>query len=248
MRRHLVIHFSGSQALRVTNPVYRCSLCTFRSKWQFFVKKHITTHHLSVRNAYVLKYNSKVANNKSHNHTPIHQENDTDTCDQLPTDLQMIENQIPVEASSLDAVNNEPYMHSDTNEIEDEQDENKRIETVTLTDQNGQQFAASYHVIGGPVDNAKLENSPICGRKRASSFVCVQCPYSTKVHSNLKQHLHGHRAQAECVKCRYCTFYVGHQRLLRQHEMLHSEFEELPEHTALKRNSSVCEKAAPIQV
>jgi len=59
MRRHLVIHFSGAQTVRVTNPVYRCSICNFRSKWQFFVKKHITQQHLSVRNAYVLKYPAK---------------------------------------------------------------------------------------------------------------------------------------------------------------------------------------------
>jgi len=59
MRRHLIIHFSGAQTVRVTNPVYRCSICTFRSKWQFFVKRHITQQHLSVRNAYVLKYPAK---------------------------------------------------------------------------------------------------------------------------------------------------------------------------------------------
>jgi len=121
-----------------------------------------------------------------------------------------------------------------------ENNENKQLATITLTDQDGQEFKASYHVInGGPqtplnavnaIPAIKLDQNagPLAFRKRASTtYVCDSCPFSTKVYSNLKQHLYGHgKYQAGFVKCRYCSFNAGHQRLLRQHEVLHKEFEE----------------------
>jgi Zn ribbon nucleic-acid-binding protein len=51
MRRHLLIHFRPD-----LHPNYRCSICTFKSKWRHLVRKHISTSHLKSPNAIVLKY------------------------------------------------------------------------------------------------------------------------------------------------------------------------------------------------
>jgi len=59
MRRHLAVHFSSTQKIRI-NPVFRCNICSFKSKWKFSVKKHILMNHSLVKNAYVLK----VVNNR----------------------------------------------------------------------------------------------------------------------------------------------------------------------------------------
>lgn len=53
MKRHLYTHFRGD-SFRPT-AFYKCSLCSFKSDWQFLVKKHIISSHLSVQNAYVMR-------------------------------------------------------------------------------------------------------------------------------------------------------------------------------------------------
>ena len=56
-------------------------------------------------------------------------------------------------------------------------------------------------------------------------YFCQACPYKTSNYSNLRQHLLQHRYREGYSKCRYCVYYVSKVRLLKQHEILHPEFE-----------------------
>ncbi len=57
MRRHLFIHYRG-ETIKI-NPIYRCNTCSFKSEWQYTVKKHIIACHLSKPNVTVLKLYNK---------------------------------------------------------------------------------------------------------------------------------------------------------------------------------------------
>ena len=46
MKKHLATHFYGGTMARRDTPVYQCSACSFRSDWQYAVKRHIITSHL----------------------------------------------------------------------------------------------------------------------------------------------------------------------------------------------------------
>ena len=246
MRRHLVIHFSGSQSVKVTNPVYRCSLCSFRSKWQFFVKKHITVHHLSVRNAYVLRYPGK-SSRKAH----IIDSDSVNGGGQ--TSPNMFEEILETETSSPEAVS--PYEQSkqspeSVDQVENtphnepaHNDTNKQMESITLTDHNGQSFQALFYVSSSNDANMNssttmntdppLPLSPLSNKKK--SFFCKTCPYTTKNYINLKQHLLQHSYVPESAKCRYCDFYAAQQRLLKPHETLHAEYEPIDSLNVSKR-------------
>lgn len=246
MRRHLVIHFSGTQSVRVTNPVYRCSICTFRSKWQFFVKKHITTHHLSVRNAYVLRYNAKPGKADQIKIKPEIEDSASNDGNGIGQEEVQIEDEMSIEheeniVDENQLINDQLVENECHSDIDfDNNTENKKIETLNLTGHDGQSFQASYCVTGlsaSQLLEPEAPLSPMANRKKG--YHCQTCPYTTKTYNNIRQHLLNHHFVPEHVKCRYCEFYVSHQRLLKAHEAIHPEFEELPEHSALKRNSSV---------
>lgn len=237
MRRHLVIHFSGSQSVRVTNPVYRCSLCSFRSKWQFFVKKHITMHHLSVRNAYVLRYPGK-SSKKAHLDTDNAQVISPHMSEEILTETSLSEAVSPYEESpESDQIENTP--HNEPN------DPNKQIESITLTDYNGHSFQALFYVSCSNDANMNsstvtteppLPLSPLSNKKK--SFFCKTCPYTTKNYINLKQHLLQHSYMPDAAKCRYCDFYAAQPRLLKPHEALHAEYEPTDSGNVAKRTAN----------
>lgn len=116
----------------------------------------------------------------------------------------------------------------------------KQRESVTLTAHDGSTFEAAYYVLGSgdakPTGQSAQPLSPVSNRRKA--FFCAACPFQTKTFNNVKAHLANHSYMPDHVKCRYCVYYVSHGRLLRQHELLHPEFQELPEHAALKRSTS----------
>jgi hypothetical protein len=120
-----------------------------------------------------------------------------------------------------------------------------KLESVALTAHDGSTFQAQYYVIGastGPVvAGAAQPLSPVSNRRKA--YYCAACPFQTKTFNNVKAHLANHHYMPDSVKCRYCVYYVGNGRLLRQHELLHTEFQELPEHSTLKRSTSYTNKS-----
>ena len=127
----------------------------------------------------------------------------------------------------------------------------KTLESVTLTAHDNSTFEATYYVVGNSNGDAARSSvmagmagmgspvqplSPVSNRRKA--YYCAACPFQTKTFNNVKAHLANHHYLPDHVKCRYCVYYVSHGRLLRQHELLHPEFQELPEHSALKRSAS----------
>lgn len=110
----------------------------------------------------------------------------------------------------------------------------KVVETIMLTDYDGVEFPSSYLVSGGSnsLNNKYNVNSTVIGgplngansQPQKKMFFCQACPYNTKNYCNLKQHLLQHRFREGYFKCRYCAYFVSMIRLLKQHEILHSDY------------------------
>lgn len=114
----------------------------------------------------------------------------------------------------------------------------KQLESVRLTAYDNSTFEASYYVVGDAAKSA-VALSPVSNRRKA--YYCAACPYQTKTFNNVRSHLANHHYMPDHIKCRYCVYYVSHSRHLRQHELLHPEFQEQLqelEHSPLKRSAS----------
>jgi hypothetical protein len=106
--------------------------------------------------------------------------------------------------------------------INDFDSDEKKQECIILTDQDGQKFKVNYLVTN---TSASINNTFPNNLPRKKMYFCINCPYKTNNYCNFKQHLFQHRFQNGSFKCRYCPYYVKMLRLLKQHEILHSEFE-----------------------
>jgi len=238
MRRHLCIHFSN-QKIKI-NPLFKCNICCFKSKWKFSVKKHILMNH-STQNAYVLKViNNKKNLKKINNNNEILNENDqiktkqSDNCAQAVNYNDNLNNEFDEEdlcevedegeeddvedENETEDSNGYSFQNCENLKIEndscllnDDDDTNKTVESILLTGYDGVQFQASF-----------LVSNPMYKKK---CYFCQACPYKTSNYSNLRQHLLQHRYREGYSKCRYCVYYVSKVRLLKQHEILHPEFE-----------------------
>lgn len=72
-------------------------------------------------------------------------------------------------------------------------------------------------------------------------YCCQMCPYTTKFSTHLREHLPHHRTYPKSVKCRYCEYYASNTLNLKQHEILHPNYEvNIP-----KKNLTKKEKEAP---
>ena len=104
----------------------------------------------------------------------------------------------------------------------------KSIEKIKLTDYSGNPFEAKFLVeCGSSVNSPSPSIDPVTGQivHRKKTYYCEKCPYKTYNYCNLKQHLLQHLYRAGLYKCRYCDYYVSMIRLLKQHEVLHPEYE-----------------------
>ena len=93
-------------------------------------------------------------------------------------------------------------------------------ETITMIDKKGIEFSISYLV-------SKLTSATNKYREKGSStmYCCQSCPYTTRFSTHLREHLPHHRAYPKSVKCRYCEYYASNTLNLKQHEILHPQYQ-----------------------
>jgi hypothetical protein len=71
MKKHLSTHFYGKQ-INPEAPVYQCNTCSFKSDWQYTVKRHILASHNNNMNAQCVKINlNKVVSNENRENETI---------------------------------------------------------------------------------------------------------------------------------------------------------------------------------
>ena len=230
----LVMNNNQSQAVEPTPPpeakieYYKCPYCIYKIEDKFEMRKHLDAH-LETRK-YVMKtmyqcskclYESKwrylIKKHITLNHSMQKKvfiikkvaktlDKFEDNDDKQPKVI------VKKEASPLPPA---PVAATTTIISNNNNDENKISESVMLTCTDGTQINASYLVLNA------IHNQ----LNQKKEYFCQQCPYRTCNYSNLKQHLIQHRYQDGYFKCRYCIYYVKLARLLKQHELLHPEFQ-----------------------
>lgn len=161
MKKHLSTHYFGNQLQ--SNSIYKCSMCNFKSEWQYTCKKHILTCHLaSGSNATVIKLNGSGSSSE---------ENAEERRKEKPIKITIK----PIENLVINHQSNKPnglnghkrdLKSEDLEDLADDQDENendimkglnhtvcyeeeeKVRESVLLTHYDGKQFTAHYLVSG----------------------------------------------------------------------------------------------------
>lgn len=112
-----------------------------------------------------------------------------------------------------------------------EKEVTEKLETINISDKTGQEFSITYVV-------KKISTASNKYREKGSStiYCCQLCPYTTKFSTHLREHLPHHKQYTKSVKCRYCNYYASNTLNLKQHEILHPNYEvSLPKRTLTKK-------------
>lgn len=204
MRRHLAIHFRvrTNQRIITVQPTYQpttyqCHLCSFKSKWKFSVKKHIQMNHSIQEN--VLSISSD--------------EKETNKCDDQKNETQQNQSQNSLSQIKLE----NRLVEINTNSLQ--QDTDRVPETITLKGFDGKDLQVTCMV-------SNSLNTTSNGVNKKKDYFCQTCPYKTNNIVGFKQHILQHTFREGYAKCRYCDYYVSLVRLLKQHEVIHPEFEQ----------------------
>jgi len=261
MRRHILTHYHFDIQLK-HSPIYKCHKCSFKSQWQYMVKKHILVvhhHNSSATNVHFVNVTTKKRvpvkirvnfGNKQDRHvSKNNMNNHNEPCEMNGFANRAIDsmqnNKFELENNNHD-LEDEHYQNT-TSQYEDDyllnncdqidefdgnnmtsmndfDSEEKKQESIILTDHDGQKFKVNYLVTNTSSSTSANHTFPN-NMPRKKMYFCISCPYKTNNYCNFKQHLFQHRFQNGSFKCRYCPYYVKMLRLLKQHEILHSEFE-----------------------
>ncbi|CAF0861756.1 unnamed protein product [Brachionus calyciflorus] len=238
MKKHLANHFYANQIKQ--NILYKCSACNFKSDWQYTCKKHILTCHMpNGLNAQVIKIKPKVITEANNKHVDESQQQKGIKIlikrNENGNSAQIVKNEMMETENDNETENDQEndLNHTIETSIQEERktrifvnDEDKKYqESVVLTGWDGQQFTSTYFVSNACVFNGSQNGAngvPI--GKKTKMFYCQNCPYKTNNYCTFKQHLLQHKFRDGFYKCRYCPYYVGMIRLLKQHEVIHTEY------------------------
>jgi hypothetical protein len=227
MRRHLFIHYRG-ETIRI-NPIYRCNTCSFKSEWQYTVKKHILACHLSQPNVSVLKLYNKELGIIRVNSKPSSKMLFTNSSGkkggifnslQLSNDAKLDGKDSGLEEQEIKSVENDQDHHhhhhhhhtTDTidengNFIDDndenyaeEDEENNENSNLIYDEGNNNSFA----------EDAKVESTSLTGydgEKFVASYLVVMATIN-----NVKKKMY---------KCQSCPYKTNNYCNLKQHLLMH---------------------------
>lgn len=233
MRRHLAIHFRGSESSKVI-PHFRCSSCSFKSLWQYTVKNHIVKCHLGASNSVqclkVLSKNNRKTdvgdekvdhtNENSYFHNHHHNNNYQDDDDENENETNTNEyinnnnNNSNVHEDNFTSSNNNDTTANKNNSssrgavLEAEAtpsigDEEKQVESTVLTAYDGTKFTASYLVYNPHLPNGL--NSSLNGSNQYNS-------------NNSSFQNQNKKKMFFCQSCPYKTINYSN---LKQHLLMH---------------------------
>ena len=91
------------------------------------------------------------------------------------------------------------------------------VQTVTLEDQNGESFEASYTTYKDY--NTSKYNEFKNSAKRI--YLCQLCPFNSHIFGIFKEHLLKHKFKKDSFECKHCPFYESTKTKIVHHENLH---------------------------
>jgi hypothetical protein len=98
----------------------------------------------------------------------------------------------------------------------------RKSKPITIACKDGSEFKTTYFIERVIINNSMNKFNKQNFRKM---YCCKICPYKKNMMSHLKAHLQNHKFYKGSIKCRYCEYYAFNSFKIKQHEILHSDYE-----------------------